>query len=224
MKIIGINGSPRKKASTTLKLIQGVLDGAKEKGAKTEFVDICKLKINFCTGCNSCFSTGECVYDDDAAVLLEKIKEADGVVIGSPVYIDSVTAQLKRWIDRESNAYHCMAFLGSGKYGCAVATSGGFKEQEVVDYLNHIITDLGIVSVGGVGVAMAKGPDEFAKATEKAHELGRDLVRAIKKEKQFPDGEARVRERIALFKHLVSANRDAWPYQYDVWKERGELK
>ena len=56
MKIIGINGSPRKNTSNTLKLIQAVLDGAKEGGAKTEVIDICKLDINFCTGV-SCFAT-----------------------------------------------------------------------------------------------------------------------------------------------------------------------
>jgi len=200
MKVIGINGSPRGKASNTLKLIQGVLDGAGEGGAETEVVDICDLDIEFCTGCTSCFSTGECVYDDDVAVLLKKIQGADGVVIGSPVYIDCVTAQLKRWIDRLANSFHCMEFLGLGKYGCAVSTSGGFMEEEVIDYLNHVLTDLGIVPIGGVGVALARGPEAFAAAVNRAHGLGRDLTLAIRKEKQFPEGEARVRERKEMFK------------------------
>jgi multimeric flavodoxin WrbA len=121
------------------------------------------------------------------------------------VYIDSVTAQLKRWIDRSANAMHCMMLLG--KYGCAVSTTGGFKEQEVVDYLNHVITDLGIVSVGGVGIAMAKGPEAFSDAMRRAHDLGRDLVLAIKKEKKFPDGETKVQERKEFFKKLVVATR-----------------
>mgnify|MGYP001044965482 FL=1 len=223
MKVIGINGSPRGKASNTLKLVQGVLDGAGEGGAETEVVDICDLDIEFCTGCTSCFSTGECVYDDDVAVLLEKIQGADGVVIGSPVYIDCVTAQLKRWIDRLANSFHCMEFLGLGKYGCAVSTSGGFKEDEVIDYLNHVLTDLGIVPIGGAGVALSRGPEAFTGAVNRAHGLGRDLVLAIRKEKQFPEGEARVRERREMFKNLVGASRDAWPYQYEVWKKRGEL-
>jgi multimeric flavodoxin WrbA len=82
MKIIGINGSPRKKASNTLKLLQSVLSGAEEEGAKTEVIDICSLDVNFCTGCVSCFATGECVYeDDDAASLLENMKKADGIVL-----------------------------------------------------------------------------------------------------------------------------------------------
>jgi len=199
MKVIGINGSPRKKASNTLKLIQAVLNGAKEGGAKTEVVDICSLDIDFCTGCLSCFATGDCVYDDDVASLLEKMKKADGIVLGYPVYIDSVTAQLKRWIDRSANAMHCMMLLG--KYGCTVSTSGGFMEQEVVDYLNHVVTDFGIVSVGGVGIAMARGPEAFAAAVEKAHDLGQDLVLAIKKKKRFLEGEARVQERKEFFKN-----------------------
>jgi len=222
MKIIGINGSPRKKASNTLKLLQAVLNGAKEEGAKTGVIDICTLDINFCTGCLSCFATGECVYDDDVGSLLEKMKKADGIVLGSPVYIDSVTAQLKRWIDRSANAMHCMMLLG--KYGCTISTSGGFKEQEVVDYLNHVITDLGIVSVGGVGIAMAKGQEAFADALRKAHNLGQDLILAIKKEKRFPEGEARVQEREEFFKNLITANKDRWQYQYEFWVDRGVMR
>jgi multimeric flavodoxin WrbA len=222
MKVIGINGSPRKKASNTLKLVEAVLDGAKEEGAKTEVIDICQLDIDFCTGCLSCFSTGDCVYDDDVAWLLKKMMKADGIVLGSPVYIDSVTAQLKRWIDRSANTMHCMMLLG--KYGCAVSTSGGFKEQEVADYLNHVITDLGIVSIGGVGIAMAKGADAFANAMRRAHDLGRDLVHAIKKEKRFPEGEAQVEERKEFFKKLILTNKDPWQFQYEFWGNRGEFK
>ena len=93
-------------------------------------------------------------------------------------------------------------------------------EQEVVDYLTHVITDFGIVPVGGVGVAMAKGPEAFADAVEKARELGRDLVLAIKKKKRFPEGEAKVKERGEFFKNLVTANKDPWQFQYEFWLER----
>lgn len=99
-----------------------------------------------------------------------------------------------------------------GKYGCTVSTSSGFKEQEVVDYLNHVITDLGIVSIGGVGIVMAKGPDAFTDAMYDAHDLGHDLVLAIKKKKRFPEGEAHVLERKELFKNLVIANKDPWQF------------
>jgi hypothetical protein len=111
-----------------------------------------------------------------------------------------------------------------GKYGCAVSTSGGFMEEEVVDYLNHVITDLGIVSIGGVGVAMARGPEAFAGAVEKAHGLGQDLALAIKKKKRFTEGEAQVREREEFFKKLVGANRDPWQFQYEFWADRGEMR
>jgi len=86
-----------------------------------------------------------------------------------------------------------------------------------------VLTDLGIVSIGGAGVALSRGPEAFAGAVNRAHGLGRDLTLAIRKEKQFPEGEARVRERKEMFKNLVGASRDAWPYQYEVWKKRGEL-
>jgi hypothetical protein len=87
-----------------------------------------------------------------------------------------------------------------------------------------VITDSGIVSIGGVGIAMAKGPEAFADALRKAHDLGQDLVLAIKKEKQFPEGEAQVRERKEFFKNLVIANKDPWQFQYEFWVERKEIK
>ena len=101
MKILGINGSPRGKNSRTLKLVSAVLDGAKERGAETELVDIGALDIRYCLGCQVCYAEGECVQEDDLSDLWEKMMRADGIVLGSPVYINNVTAQLKTVIDRQ---------------------------------------------------------------------------------------------------------------------------
>ena len=106
-----------------MKLVEAVLDGAQTQGAEIELVDICALDINYCIGCQVCFAKGECVQADDLDELVGKMLSADGIVLGSPVYINSVTAQLKTVIDRMADAIHCQLFLG--KYGCAVTTSGG---------------------------------------------------------------------------------------------------
>ena len=100
MKIIGINGSPKREKSQTRRLVLGVLEGARQAGADVTFVDICGLEIRYCTACGTCYAKGECIHDDDFPALLEKMLDADGIVWGSPNYINSVTAQLKTMFDR----------------------------------------------------------------------------------------------------------------------------
>ncbi|MCX6691730.1 MAG: flavodoxin family protein, partial [Methanoregula sp.] len=123
MKILGINGSPKGEKSQTRRLVMAVLEGARKTGADVTFVDICELEITYCNACGTCYAKGECIHDDDFPALLEKMLDADGIVLGSPNYINSVTAQLKTMLDRMADAIHCQYF--TGKYGCAVATAGG---------------------------------------------------------------------------------------------------
>ena len=82
MKIIGINGSPKREKSQTRRLVQGVLEGARQTGADVTFVDICDLKVKYLYTCGTCYAKGECIHDDDFPALLEKMLDADGVVWG----------------------------------------------------------------------------------------------------------------------------------------------
>ena len=222
MKILAINGSPRKKESRTLQLVQAVLDGAKSAGAEVELIDICAKDINFCTGCATCYASGECIHDDDAGELYDKILNADGVVLGSPVYLDTVTAQLKRWLDRLADTIHCQTF--TGKYGCSVATAGGSMHRETVAYMNHIMNAFGIVTVGGVAMAFAEGPDAFPNAISDSRKLGVALAEAIRTKKKFPEQEAYIGQRKEYFCRLVSMNKDAWPHEYEYWVGKGAIK
>jgi multimeric flavodoxin WrbA len=86
MKILGINSSPNGKKSQTLRLVNAVLNGGKSMGAEIEFVDLRKLKIEYCIGCRKCFETGFCIFKDDYQELLQKMLDADGMVWGSPNY------------------------------------------------------------------------------------------------------------------------------------------
>ena len=150
MKIIGINGSPRRQNSRTGQLVNKVLESAADKGARIEFFDITKLKIKPCTACDKCHKTGYCPQKDDFNLTFEKIISADGLVLGSPVYIHQVTAQLKNWIDRLGNAIHCLRFLG--KYGAVVTTAGGSGEKETADYMEAVLKYTGIQNVGRSGL------------------------------------------------------------------------
>ncbi|WP_165077786.1 flavodoxin family protein, partial [Methanogenium sp. MK-MG] len=130
MKILAVNASPRRKNSNTLRLVEAALTGAADAGADTELLDICEYDIGYCTGCGICYQTGECPVKDDYTDILSRMQAADGLIIGTPVYINAVTAQLKTLLDRMADVIHCQAF--TGKYGIVVATGGGGGTDEVI--------------------------------------------------------------------------------------------
>ena len=218
MKIVGINASPRGSNSQTLRLVRAVLDGAREGGAETELVDLCKLDIKYCNACATCFATGRCVYDDDFDELYQKILGCDGLVLGSPNYFQTVTAQMKTLVDRMADAVHCQ--LLTGKYGCSVATAGSPASGEVTGYLNKILIGFGANVVGEAG-ASPRIPGEMEAAEEKAFALGESLVEAIREKKVYPEQEEVHREMREHFRRLVQMNKDLWTHEHEHWKRIG---
>ncbi|HOK56876.1 MAG TPA: flavodoxin family protein, partial [bacterium] len=114
MKITGICGSPRGEKSNTKKLLLKFLEVCKEKGADTEIIDLSKYKVGFCLACEICHKQPSCPLKDDRNLIVEKMLISDGIVFASPVYIDSVSAQLKGFFDRTSHFIHCLRL--NGKY------------------------------------------------------------------------------------------------------------
>lgn len=169
LRVLGINGSPRGTKSRTRMLVQWVLAGSEAAGAETELIDLTSLRIEACNACECCSLTGHCVYDDDFLFLHEQIKAADGLVLGSPVYIDNVTGQMKVFIDRLADAIHYQTL--SGKYGCAVTTTWSSGGEVVVSYLNHVLNYLGILALEGISVATEDDPESIFSVEEKPGNL-----------------------------------------------------
>lgn len=104
MKTIAINGSPRKNYNTAI-LLEKALDGAASMGSEVELFHL--YDYNY-TGCKSCFSCklrgkksyGQCCVNDALAPILEKIKHADALLLGSPIYLGSITGQMKSFLER----------------------------------------------------------------------------------------------------------------------------
>ncbi len=216
MKIIGINASPKREKSQTRRLVLAALEGARSKGADITFIDLCDLEIKYCTACGNCYAKGECIHDDDYPELLEKLLDADGIVLGSPNYIDSVTAQLKTLFDRMADSIHCQHF--TGKYGCAVSTAGGSNAEGVAAYMNQTLLHLGATTVGAVGLNFLGNPDAIVPAEKKAKDLGRKLAEAIKTNWKDPAQSKIQGERREYFRKLVAFNKDLWVHEYDHWK------
>jgi multimeric flavodoxin WrbA len=102
MNVLAFNGSPRMKKGVTDSLVRTFLDGAESAGAHTETVYIAAQKIKYCVGCFNCWfkHPGRCIHDDDMLTIRQKIKAADIIVFGCPVYFDGFTAQMKTMLDR----------------------------------------------------------------------------------------------------------------------------
>jgi multimeric flavodoxin WrbA len=99
MNILGISASPRRHGNSET-LLDQALRGAGSCGAKTEKIILSKLDIKACHGSDSCFKKARCFVKDDMPGLLDKIARSDGIVLSSPIYFGSITAQLKTMIDR----------------------------------------------------------------------------------------------------------------------------
>lgn len=219
MKVIGLNASPRGKESRTLRLVNAVLKGARDEGAETDIVDVYDLRIEYCTACGSCYATGDCTLMDDFPDLFERLMDADGIVLGAPNYIDSIPAPLKAIFDRMADAIHCRMF--SGKFGCSVCTAGGSNHGPVVEYMNHALSSLGAITVGGVGVAVGQDPGALPVAEKEAVTLGRTLVQSIRGEHRYPDQEEQLRQRRDYFRQLVLYNKETWPHEYEWYVRMG---
>lgn len=104
MKVIGINGSPRKTWNTAT-LVNKALEGAASQGAETELVHLYDLDYKGCMSCFACKlkdgkSYGRCAVNDDLKPLFQKIEEADAIIMGSPIYIGAMTGEMRAFLER----------------------------------------------------------------------------------------------------------------------------
>ena len=109
MKILAINGSPRKNWNTAT-LLNKALEGASAQGAATEIIHLYDLNFKGCVSCFACKlkggkSYGKCAYKDDLTPVLEKIENADAVILGSPIYFGNVTGEMRSCMERMAFQY-----------------------------------------------------------------------------------------------------------------------
>ena len=191
MKIIGILGSARDGGNTDL-LMQEIMKGAvkeNEKRAATDGINaktynLAKMNIGCCLGCESCRKNGGCVRNDDMKMLYEELKNADAIVIGTPIYMGEMTGQLKTFIDR------CYALkdaernplIPTGIKMAVVITQGAPMPEHYAktpERIEYIFSGLGCVSVGTVTAIGTHEKDDVLKddtVLEKAREIGRQLT------------------------------------------------
>jgi multimeric flavodoxin WrbA len=153
---------------------------------------------------------------------MDRMKEADAFVFGSPVYIDNITGQMKIFFDRLADAIHYQHY--SGKYGCSVATTAESGSTEVVAYLNHVLNYLGVVSVGGIGIATGGQLAKVEEYEPAARALGKKLVDAVREGYIDPVQDAILSDNRGYFKAIVEESKDLRADDYARWVRMGWIK
>jgi multimeric flavodoxin WrbA len=173
-KILIIVSSPRKGGNSEL-LCEAFAKGAREAGHEVELLSLGGKKIACCSGCGACAESRVCVQKDDMAGILDKMVEADTIVLSTPVYFYTMCAQLKTLIDRTVPRY--TEISGKGFYFIATAADTNKASLErTIESLRGFTsclegaTEKGIVY--GTG-AWKAGDIASGQAMGQAYEMGK---------------------------------------------------
>ncbi|MCH4889237.1 flavodoxin family protein [Acidaminobacter sp. JC074] len=142
MKVIAINGSPKANGNT-FHAIEMVADELKAENIEVEIVHIGNKHIRGCIACNKCGERKDerCIIEDDVNELIQKVKDADGILLGSPVYYSGIAGTMKSFLDRFFQVAYMNDEMLRHKVGAsvvAVRRSGGtatFNQLNI--YINH---------------------------------------------------------------------------------------
>lgn len=219
-KVVAINGSPHVSFGNTGLMMEMLREPLDREGFDLEIVNLSELRIEYCIGCGQCLEKGACWIGDDYKALATKALKADAVVLGSPVYIRSVTAQMKTFLDRSVSTGHRPQL--PWKPGLSVCVSCGFGETSVGEYLGNMLRLFGAFPVGGF-TSIAVGPGQFLgkeAVEQRASDLARDLATAVKEKRRYPATD-RDFEFWAFMGWLVRENRDFMQADHKHWENRG---
>lgn len=189
MKVIAINGSPRKNGNTSI-LLKYVLDELKKEGIEIELLNLSGTNIRGCTACNFCVNnptSKKCVIDTDIFnEYFTKIIHADGVILGSPTYVTDITSEMKAFIDRLSYVAIANGHLLKRKLGAAVIAVRRAGAIHAFDTINHafLITQMIVVgsSYWNLGIGKAIGDvEQDHEGIQTMKNLGQNMAWVLKK-------------------------------------------
>ena len=157
MKVLAINGSARKDGNTAI-LINTVLKELNIAGIETEMIQLAGNVIEPCKACWACGGQGNCVHRNDSfREVFEKMKEADGILLGSPVYSANVSANMQALLERAAVVADMNQGLFIHKVGAAVAAVRRGGAMQAVDTMNHFFLNHEMIVVGSTYWNMGYG-------------------------------------------------------------------
>ena len=139
MKVIAFNGSARKDGNTAV-LLRRVLKALRAEGFKTELIQLAGEQLRGCTACRACFKTKNqrcAVTNDNVNDYIQKMTEADGILLGSPTYFGMMSPELKALIDRAGYVARANPDMLKHKVGAAVVAVRRAGGMSTFDAINH---------------------------------------------------------------------------------------
>lgn len=191
MKVLGINGSARKDGNTAM-IIRAVFSELERHGIETELIQLTEKELKpcrFCMGhsCMACQGKQTCVFkDDDFCAIYEKIKSADGLILGSPVYGADITAIMRNFLDRVGMVSVLNPEILRHKVGAAVSAVRRCGGLTTVDTLNHLMLFKEMIVVGSNywNIVYGKDPGDVLhdeEGMENMRNLGQNMAWLLKK-------------------------------------------
>lgn len=188
MKVFAVNGSARKDGNTA-KLITYVFQELEKEGIQTEMYQLSGHPIRGCIACYKCFEkkNGRCAVDKDVVnEIIEKMKQADGIILGSPTYFANVSAEMKALIDRAGFVARANDHMFARKVGAAVVALRRGGGIGVFDAINRFFLISQMIVPGSIYWNLGFGRnigevenDEEGKRTMQI--LGKNMAWLLKK-------------------------------------------
>jgi len=217
VKLLLISSSPRRQESNTFLLAKEVLRGCNASKI-LDVIHLCDLSIGFCRHCEECHrKILHCSIVDSTLGILNKMLEADGIILASPNYINQVTASMKALFDRSSHFIHCKRLLG--KYIVAVISSGSGQDEDVLDYIKYYAHTCGAQYSGGVSERVPVSKEKM----EEAYRLGLRLAIDIKEKRAYLKQIVLIEEGKQHFKEVIKKRKNDWIEEYQYWQDKGWL-
>ncbi len=179
--ILCIDSSPRKQATDYV--VSKVEDLVEEKGFRLKRFDLGSSNINFCRHCDYCLKKGECIQDDDMREINSLLKDADGIILATPVYNSSVSGQLKTMMDRTRSLMAKDSEALKGKIGMGIAIGGdrmGGQEIALTQIHSFFILN-GIIPVSGGSFGANLGATFWSKDTREGVKEDEEGFKTLKK-------------------------------------------
>jgi multimeric flavodoxin WrbA len=188
VKVVAFNGSPRAEGNTAI-LLQHVLKAIQEESIETEFIQLGGQLIHGCMACGTCMKlqNKECkIVNDNVNLYIQKMAEADGIILGSPTYFSMMTPELKALIDRAGYVGMFNGHLFKRKVGAAVVAVRRTGAMPTFDAINHFFLISEMIVPGSsywnVGVGLRKGDvEKDEEGLEIMETLGKNIAWLLKK-------------------------------------------
>lgn len=186
MKVLAINGSARKNGNTKF-LLETVLKEIENEGIKTELISFAGKTINSCKACFTCGGKKECTFNNDIFnKVFNKMKEADGILLGSPVYSANISSTMQAFLERAAVVADMNPDLLTHKVGASVTAGRRGGLLNTVDTMNHFFLNHEMFVVGSTYWNMGYGqlPNDVKKdeeAISNMKNLGQNMAFLLKK-------------------------------------------